>query len=104
MMKAWKMKQMRLRASVRAVRDKIDVSRHKVLEFLVDALGIKEPDNYRNWFLFSFVLSFLKTKLDCNEIFVQFVQLNEYLGNESKLLQMVPLPFLLFKRSKNGRV
>ena len=42
---------------------------------------------------------FFETDLNALKIFVQFVQLNEYLGNAYNLLQRVPLAFLLFKRN-----
>ena len=53
--------------------------------FLVGALRIKEPDYYSYSFFF-------KDRLERGELFVQFVQLNEYPGNASKLL---PFHFLL---------
>ena len=58
---------------------------------------IKDPDFYsHSFFFFCF--------LNCDEIFVQFVQLYEYLGNASKVSQRVPpFCFLLFKRSIQNR-
>ena len=50
---------------------------------------IKELDYYSHSF-------FLQDRLKCDGIFVQFVQLNKYLGNASKLLQKVPLFILYF--------
>ena len=38
----------------------------------------------------------LRDRIECDEIFVQYVQQNEYLGNASKLLQRVPLLFFYF--------
>ena len=46
-------------------------------------------------------LVFLKKQTRSDEIFVQFVQLNEYLGNASKLLQRVPFHFSLERLLKN---
>ena len=51
------------------------------------------PDGYLDSNSF-FFLFFLQDSLECDETFVQFVQLNEYLG-KSKLLQSV-LPFIFF--------
>ena len=55
--------------------------------FLNRLSSMKEPDCYSNSF-------FLKTRSD--EIFVQFVQPNEYLRNASKLSQKVPLSVFTF--------
>ena len=60
---------------------------------------IKDPDYYSH--SFSFLWNLIRLK--CDEIFVQFVQLNEYLGNASKLLQRAPLSFVLFKRNIQNR-
>ena len=49
-----------------------------------------------------FFLFLRQTRSD--EIFVQFVQLNEYLGNASKLSQRDPFKFLLFKRNMQNRM
>ena len=41
----------------------------------------------------------LQDKREGDEIFVQFVQLNEYLGNAALLVQRVPLSFFYFYRN-----
>ena len=67
------------------------------MEFLVGAFRIKEPDSYSHC---------LFETDSVNWIFVQFVQLKEYLENASKLVQTVPFSFcfLLFNVTyKTGR-
>ena len=69
---------------------------------LVSAFRIKEPDYYSHSF-FKFFLVF-QDSLECDEIFVQFVQLNKYLGNAPKLVQRVPpFIFLIFKGNIQNR-
>ena len=64
------------------------------MEFLVGAFRIKEPDSYSHC---------LFETDSVNWIFVQFVQLKEYLENASKLLQTVPF-FLTYKRGRDWKV
>ena len=52
-------------------------------------LSLRYGADFRRSRLVVFFFVFLRLEFD--EIFVQFVQPNEYLGNVSKLLQMVPL-------------
>ena len=56
--------------------------------FLVGTFRIKEPDYCSHSF---FV--FLQDRLECDEIFVLFVQLNKHLGHISKSVQRVPSHF-----------
>ena len=71
------------------------MARFPTCSFLVGAFRIKEPDYYYH--------SFFQDSLECDEIFVQFVQLNEYLRSASKIFQRVPFHFLLFKRNIQNR-
>ena len=59
-------------------------------KFFVGAFRIKEPDYYSPWFF-----DFLLDALECDYFFVQFVQLNEYFENTSKLVQVTPFHFSL---------
>ena len=69
--------------------------------FLVVAFVKKRARLLQSLVFFS---SFSSRQTQSDEIFVQFVQLNEYLGNASKLSQRVPtFSFHFFKRNIQNR-